>query len=163
MYHDLQQDYDAPSSAIAFPEELCPCFSSMVLGRATSIIFRETGRVRKTIIPVFKDRVKPIPELSFYAGMEAYGKPYHVLLRPAEGKKDDWNFALSEDGTTDFQLSRQGVATFVKIIPIPSGRVRKAFLYCLLSSFLQLSLDPDLKASLKGRYPEQYTHFLKCQ
>jgi hypothetical protein len=148
MYHDFDKVYEAPSSAIAFPTELSSHFSAVALNRkATTILFRDAEQVRITIFPHFQDLGKPIPRLSIQAGMRPYNCK-HVFLVPAEGKKDDWGFALSENGTTEFTL-----------------HVLKPYLYCLLSSFIQPS-DSDsnveteeIKALLKKKYPGQYARF----
>jgi hypothetical protein len=166
MYHDLKNVYEAPSSAIEFPTEFASHFSAMALNStATSILFRDPKKVRITIFPHYQDLRNPTPQLSIHAGMRPYKNCKHVLLVPAEGEKDDWEFASSEDGTTEFTSLVKGVTTYLKVISIPSGQFLKPYLYCLLSSFIQPS-DPHskaetkkIKALLKEKYPEQYALF----
>jgi hypothetical protein len=56
---------------------------------------------------------------------------------PAESKKADWKYALSEDGTTEFTLPVNGVMPFLNIIPACSET------FSVLSSFeFHLALRP---------------------
>jgi hypothetical protein len=162
MYHDLDKVYEAPSSAIKFPTELSSHFSAVALNcRATTIMFWDAEKVR---ITDYQNPRNPIPQLSTHAGMRPYNCK-HVYLVPAEGEKDDWDFVLAKDGTTEFTLPVNSVTTHLKVISIPSGHVLKPYLYCLLSSLIQPS-DPEsnvetkeIKALQQRKYPEQYALF----
>lgn len=161
VYHDWEELYNvSSSSATAFPKKLRRQFSAAVVDRGYSILFRDHDRYRTTILP--KDYAElsiPVRMRGFYTTMRAYKGWRHVVL-------------VSSRVTTggDITLTEDGVTVKFTVIPIPPGTVRKAYLYCLLSSFIQPSLDPSsnaeivkIKASLKERYPEQYTQFSELE
>ncbi|KAF1971160.1 hypothetical protein BU23DRAFT_570158 [Bimuria novae-zelandiae CBS 107.79] len=155
VYHDWEELYNVSSySATAFPSNLHRHFSAAVVDRGYSILFRDRDRCRTTIIP--KDHTElniPLKMRGFNTTRRAYEGRTHVALISSQVITD--NITVTENGEFTF-------------ISIPSGTLLKAYLYCLLTSFIAPPLDsgPDvemeeIKASLKEKYPQQYARFIE--
>jgi hypothetical protein len=160
VYHDWEELYSvSSSSATAFPDQLRRFFTATVVDRGYSILFRNPDEYRTTKIPTdFAELSVPVMMRGFYTTMRAYQGRRHVALIPSKVEKNARIITLTE----------KGVTTEFTVIPITSGTPLKAYLYCLLTSFMQPSLysRPDvkieaIKASLKEKYPEQYARFVE--